>query len=82
MIVYSNGFIQKIKKNELSLQERRDYEIKNPIDWENGKCQICTFPLNANPSDTVKENDKMSYGDFIIQKKTQIFEKYIFKRES
>ena len=74
-------FYSKNKKNEVSLQERRDYKIKNPIDWENGKCQICTFPFNANPSDTVKENDKMSYGDFIIQKKHK-FLRNIFSKEN
>ena len=60
-------FYSKSKKFELPLQEKRDYEIKNPIDWENGKCQICTFPLDVNPSDSVNNNET-SYGDFIIQK--------------
>ena len=72
-------FYSKNKKNELSIQEKRDYEIENPIDWENGKCKICTFPLNANPSDSVKNNE-MPYGDFIIQKE-QKFLRNIFSKE-
>ena len=72
-------FYSKNKKNELSIQEKRDYEIENPTDWENGKCKICTFPLNANPSDSVKNNE-MSYGDFIIQKEHK-FLRNIFSKE-
>ena len=33
-------FYAKNKKKELSFQEKREYEMKNPIDWENGKCEI------------------------------------------
>ena len=31
-------FYSKNKKIELSIQEKKDYEVKNPIDWENGVC--------------------------------------------
>ena len=60
-------FYSKNKKIELSIQEKKDYEIKNPIDWENGICQICTFPLDVKPSEKVN-SEKITYGDFIIQK--------------
>ena len=60
-------FYSKNKKIELSIQEKKDYEVKNPIDWENGICQICTFPLDVKPSEKVNSG-KITYGDFIIQK--------------
>ena len=76
-----NWFYSKNKKNELSIHEKRDYETKNPIDWESGKCQICTFPLHVNPSDNITtDNNKMSYGDFIIQKEHK-FLRNIFSEE-
>ena len=62
-------FNAKYKKTELTLREKKDYELKNPIDWEKGKCQICTFPLDVKPSINVEANiEKMTYGDFLIQK--------------
>ena len=61
MVLFKN------KKTELSIQEKKDYEVKNPIDWENGVCQICTFPLDVKPSEKVN-SEKITYGDFIIQK--------------
>ena len=62
-------FNAKYKKVELSLLEKRNYELKNPIDWENGKCQICTFPIEVKPSIFCeKDKEKMTYCDFIIQK--------------
>ena len=42
-------FHSKHKNFELSIQEKREYEIENPIDWEKGKCHICNFPLHINP---------------------------------
>ena len=60
-------FYSKYKKTELSLSEKKNYEIHNPIDWENGKCQICTFPLDVKPSEKINDKE-MTYGDFIIQK--------------
>ena len=62
-------FNEKFKKTELSFSEKKEYELKNPIDWENGRCEICTFPLNINPSLNVETNiEKMTYADFLIQK--------------
>ena len=58
-------FYSKYKKTELSLSEKKNYEIHDPIDWENGKCQICTFPLDVKPSEKINDKE-MTYGDFII----------------
>ena len=71
--------MRKTKKKELSFQEKREYEVKNLIDWENGKCEICTFPLHVNPSDEI-DREKFSYSDFIIQKEHK-FLRNIFSKE-
>ena len=68
----------KYKNLELSLESKNEFEKENPIDWENGKCVLCRFPLEANP--TTCENEKMSYGDFII-KKEHMFLRNIFSEE-
>ena len=72
-------FYSKNKKIELSLQEEKDYELKNPIDWENGKCSICTFPLDVKPSE--KLNEKITYGDFIIQKEHKFLRNVLSKED-
>ena len=72
-------FYSKNKKIELSLQEKEDYELKNPIDWENGKCSICTFPLDVKPSE--KLNEKITYGDFIIQKEHKFLRNVLSKED-
>ena len=62
-------FNSKYKKIELPLAEKRNYELQNPIDWENGRCQICTFPIDVKPSISNENNrDKITYCDFTIQK--------------
>ena len=71
-------FHAKYKNLELSLQSKNEFEKENPIDWENGECVLCRFPLEANP--TTCENEKMSYGDFII-KKEHMFLRNIFSEE-
>ena len=71
--------MRKTKKKKLSFQEKREYEVKNLIDWENGKCEICTFPLHVNPSDEI-DREKFSYSDFIIQKEHK-FLRNIFSKE-
>ena len=68
----------KYKNLELSLQSKNEFEKENPIDWEDGECVLCRFPLEANP--TTCENEKMSYGDFII-KKEHMFLRNIFSEE-
>ena len=73
-------FYAKNKKLELSLQEKKDYEIKNPIDWENGLCEICTFPLDVKPSETAN-NKKITYGDFIIQKEHKFLRNVLSEEE-
>ena len=72
-------FYSKNKKIELSLQEKKDYELKNPIDWENGKCSICTFPLDVKPSEKI--NEKITYGDFIIQKEHKFLRNVLSKED-
>ena len=71
-------YYAKYKNLELSLQSKSEFEKENPIDWENGECVLCRFPLEANP--TTSENGKMSYGDFII-KKEHMFLRNIFSEE-
>ena len=73
-------FYAKNKKLEVSLQEKKDYEIKNPIDWENGLCEICTFPLDVKPSETAN-NKKITYGDFIIQKEHKFLRNVLSEEE-
>ena len=68
----------KYKNQELSLQSKNEFEKENPIDWENGECVLCRFPLEANP--TTCENEKLSYGDFVI-KKEHMFLRNIFSEE-
>ena len=68
----------KYKNLELSLQSKNEFEKENPIDWENGECVLCRFPLEANP--TTCENEKLGYGDFII-KKEHMFLRNIFSEE-
>ena len=71
-------FASKYKNFELNLDNKRKYEKENPIDWNNGHCAICTFPLSNNP--TAVDNDKMTYGDFLI-KKEHMFLRNIFSKE-
>ena len=68
----------KYKNFELSIESKNEFEKENPIDWENGECVLCRFPLEANP--TTPQNEKMSYGDFII-KKEHMFLRNIFSKE-
>ena len=68
----------KYKNLELSIESKNEFERENPIDWENGECVLCRFPLEANP--TNPENEKMSYLDFII-KKEHMFLRNIFSKE-
>ena len=73
-------FYSKNKKIELSLEEKKNYEVIYPIDWENGKCEICTFPLHVKPSEKVN-SEKMSYGDFIIQKEHKFLRNVLSKED-
>ena len=69
----------KYKNTELSMSSKNDFERENPIDWQNGKCVVCRFPLDATP--TTVENEKMSYGDFII-KKEHMFLRNVYSKET
>ena len=40
----------KSKNIELSNDVKRKYEIENPIDWIEGHCCSCKFPLKINPT--------------------------------
>ena len=74
-------FNSKYKNSELSIDAKRKYEIENPIDWQAGKCQICNFPLHVNPTKANAKNDEnMSYGNFIIEKEHK-FLRNIFSKE-
>ena len=68
----------KYKNFELSMASKNEFERENPIDWQNGECVVCRFPLDATP--TTFENEKMSYRDFII-KKEHMFLRNIFSKE-
>ena len=68
----------KYKNFELSIDSKNEFESENPIQWENGECVICRFPLATNP--TAFENEKKSYGDFII-KKEHMFLRNIFSKD-
>ena len=63
-------FNSKFKNENLQLTnaEKRDYKIKNPINWESDCCCICTFPLEINPAASNSPKEKMSYADFVIAK--------------
>ena len=78
-----NWFNSKCKNENLQLSnnKKRDYKIENLINWETDKCWICNFPLHINPTMQNALKEKMSYGDFIIEKE-QIFETYFFKRRA
>ena len=71
-------FYNKYKDLELNAQNKNKFEKENPIDWENGQCVLCRFPLEANL--TYPENKNMSCGDFVI-KKEHMFLRNIFSKE-
>ena len=51
----------KSKNLELSNDVKRKYEIVNPIDWIEGRCCICKFPLKINPSNFNATTEQMPY---------------------
>ena len=71
-------FGSKYKNFELNIDNKQKFEKENPIDWDNGQCVICRFPLANNP--TAFDNEKISYGDFVI-KKEHMFLRNIFSKE-
>ena len=71
----------KSKNLELSNDVKRKYEIENPIDWIEGRCCICKFPLEINPTNFNATKEQMPYADFVIFKEHQ-FLRNIFQNES
>ena len=63
-------FIQKFKSKNLEFSNdvKRKYGIENPIDWIEGTCCICRFPLKINPINFNATTEQMSYANFIIFK--------------
>ena len=59
----------KIGNKQLSNEVKRNYEVKNPINWETDHCCICTFSLEINLTTSDATKEKMSYSDFVIVKK-------------
>ena len=53
---------------QLSNEVKRNYEVKNLINWDTNRCCICTFPLEINPTTSDATKEKMSYSDFVIAK--------------
>ena len=77
-----NWFNSKFKNENLQLSNdrKRDYEIKNPINWQSDKCWICDFALHINPTTPNAPKEKMSYSDFIIKKEHK-FLRHIFSKK-
>ena len=71
-------FHNKYRNEEVDIELKMQYQKENPIDWENGCCVLCTFPLEANL--TSNQNENMSYGDFVV-KKEHMFLRNIFSKE-
>ena len=78
-----NWFNSKYKNEnlQLNIERKREYEIKNPINWQTDKCWICDFPLHINPTMANVSKDKMSYGDFIIEKEHKFLRNIFSKKE-
>ena len=78
-----NWFNSKYKNEnlQLNIERKREYEIKNPINRQTDKCWICDFPLHINPTMANVSKDKMSYGDFIIEKEHKFLRNIFSKKE-
>ena len=62
------------------MKKKRKYEVEFPIDWENGCCCLCKFPVITNPTTFDVSLENMSYSDFIILKEHK-FLRNIFSEE-
>ena len=71
-------FHNKYRNEEVDIELKMQYQKENPVDWENGWCVLCTFPLEANL--TNYQNENMSYRDFIV-KKEHMFLRNIFSKK-
>ena len=56
------------------------YQSENPIDWRSGRCCICTFPIEINPTMSDATKNTMSYSNFVIHKEHK-FLRNIFSEE-
>ena len=59
----------KIRNMQLSNEVKRNYEVKNLINWETNRCCICTFLLEINLTTSDATKEKMPYSDFVMAKK-------------
>ena len=48
----------KIGNMQLRNEVKRNYEVKNLINWETDRCCICTFPLEINPTTLTRQKRK------------------------
>ena len=69
------------KNLELSNKVKRKYEIENPIDWVEGRCCTCKFPLKINPTNFNTTAEQMSYADFVIFKEHKFLRNIFSERE-
>ena len=63
-------FNAKIKSKYIELDPfmKLNYQRQIPIDWQEGKCVICRFPLSIEPKGLRFQESDMSYIDFTIRK--------------
>ena len=71
-------FNKKFKSKNLELNNdlKRKYEIENPIDWIEGRCCICKFPLKLTQQILTQQQNKCLILVLLFSKST--FEKYFF----
>ena len=62
------------------MKKKRKYEVEFPINWENGCCCLCKFPLIINPMKFDVSLENMSYSNCIILKEHK-FLRNIFSEE-
>ena len=53
--------------NKINPIKKLRYESKNPINWKEDKCVICTFPIKLKPTNFETPDNEMSFGDFVIR---------------
>lgn len=61
----------KSKNLSLSLDKKIRYEKEHPIDWENGKCSICSFLLEIKAKGVDFNAKEMGYLDLFIRKQNK-----------
>ena len=63
-------FNAKIKSKYIEFDPfmKLNYQRQIPIDWQEGKCVICRFPLSIEPKGLRFQESDMSYIDFTIRK--------------